>query len=418
MTNPSQSLRFTMFWVGASSFVVKGVCALALTLTVASHFTADDFALWSLFFSIFALVTSADLGVGQLVLTTVFESRASDGEKQSVFSNAVVAMCVVSVAVLLLGVAIGWWIARPHLAAVALAALVVTARLPLVPFGAALAGLGRYGERKLWEALAYAVALMWAVLAFRLELSMVSLLLLVNACITGGSVIAATRLHLLGFQTFSMRSVNSKRVVRVCVDAVPYFIANVGGLVVYSGFVVMSATVLEPVDTARVALLHSVVFMTAYQVIELVCRINQTGLLDEHLYRRMGLWVIGASIVMAVGLVSAGPSLLMRVAPAFTYSYSELAVWGAFVGTEALFLLPSTRLLMILRARHSVSRLAVLRLVAFAAAAFGALALTSRSLEDYLLCLLLMSFVTLLYAHGEVRMMRTRVSSSGSSMME
>jgi hypothetical protein len=361
-------VRAAKYAIGGMSFGAKGLIAFAINYLLANCLATGDFARWSSIFSLAMVLSVADFGIGQLVLTTVHETRARGAERGRLLANAVAAMVAVSIcllatagaAVALLGLLAG---IRWKFVLVA----VILLRLPFIPFGAVLAAEDRFHERKVAEATSYAVggALVAAGVAFGAGVS--TLLLAMNAAITAGAMALRFRAGDCGLAKAGLHSVSTHEVGRLLRRALPYFVNNASGLVIYGGFIGLASLVLTAGETAKLSILHNLVFMYLFQVADLVFRTSQTRLDDGSVRRRLA-WFLAVS--SAVGLAVAGLAgawLLGRLFPRYQYGSLELLVYVAFVHLELLYLMLTARMQMKSSCRRSLQAMSLRKAAGFAA---------------------------------------------------
>jgi hypothetical protein len=129
----------TRYVTSLVSFGTKGVCAFVITYLLANSLPVDEFALWATIFSFGMILSVADLGVGQLVLTTLHENDQAVVGDTRLMTNAVAAMAILStILVLLTFVALMFYDFLDGIRWKHLIISVILLRLIFIPFGAVL----------------------------------------------------------------------------------------------------------------------------------------------------------------------------------------------------------------------------------------------------------------------------------------
>jgi len=361
-------VRTAKYAIGGLSFGAKGLFAFAINYLLANSLATDDFAHWSSIFSLAMVLSVADFGVGQLVLTTVHETKAKGAERGRLLANAVAAMAAIGaglMAVAVAGVVLLGLLAgiRWKLALVA----VILLRLPFIPFGAVLAAEDRFHERKVAEAASYALGGVLVTAGVVFGASVSTLLLAMNAAITAGAVALLFRAGNCGLREAGWRSVSRGDIGALLRRALPYFVNNASGLVLYGGFIGLASLVLIAGQTAKLSILHNLVFMYLFQVADLVLRTSQTRLDDARMRTRLG-WLVAASWAAGAAVLgAAGPWLLGRLFPRYEFGRVELLVYVTFVHVELLYLMLTARMQMKSSYRRSLQAMSLRKAAGFAA---------------------------------------------------
>jgi hypothetical protein len=334
-----------MYLVSVLSFGCKGIAAFLITYWLANALKPADLAAWAAIFSFGMILSVADFGVGQLVLTTLHERNASPCDETALMTNAVAVMSVVSLLLLLatsvaiectnLLVGIRW--AIPLVA-------VILLRLVLIPYGAFLQAVERYHERKIAEAIAYLLAAIFVRTGIATSVS--GLLLGVNAIITLGSVGLALRARHLDAPNILVSAVTLGRCKAIIIDSFAYFVNNISGLAIYGGFIALSSMILPPYELARLALLHSLLFMHLYQLFELMFRTVQTRMSDPNMIRKLKivLAVVSGSGVVIAGVL--GGWVMGSLFHQYRFSAMEMVIYAAFIFLEVYFLMITSAMQM------------------------------------------------------------------------
>lgn len=354
--------------LGVAAFATKGACSLIITWSVASVYDSASFAVWATFFSLAAIVSIADMGTGQLVLTTFHSARNSAKWERELLSNSIALLVLASAAtgvIAYAAVASSQVLRNLEWSAALIFATVV--RLPLIPHLAYLAALERYHERKMAEAGAYAVGSAFVLWGLATDRTITVLLLGLNLIFSASAVFAAARAYALGMHTFDASTLAWRRIGRIASDSLPYFVNNVSGLAVYGGFVAASTLVLKGSDLGRVALLHNLLLLNLYQVFELVFRTVQTRLQEFRVWRTLTRGTVGGFVLASALIVMAGTQMAELFFPQYHYSHAELLTYGCFTFLEIYYLLVTSSIQMQVDLRQSLQRLGLAKGVGFIA---------------------------------------------------
>lgn len=360
------------------SFAAKGVFAFVITYLVANHLSKEQYGHWATLFSIAIVLGISELGVGQLILTTFHERRVSREEADRLISNSVAAMLVLSI-VLQVGfsLAFAWSAMLPGVSWGGLLVAIILLRLITVPHGAYLMALERFHERKLAEALSYAAAAGFVAWGVARQASFSVLLLGMNAILTLGTLGVMVRARILGIPRIHWKSVTLPELRRVFGSSFPYFVTNVSSLTTYAGFIAMSSLVLNPLELARLSLLHTLLLMHAMQVFELLFKSVQTRMGEPGMMGKLTRLVGLAYLASLVGSVLAGPWIITRIFPKYHYSPVELSVYTTFVFLEVFYLMITTAVQMQSSLKQGLQNVSLIK-----AAAFGVLLLIAGLLPQ------------------------------------
>ncbi len=351
------------------AFGAKGLLALAITYWLANALSVEDFALWATVFSLGMILSVADFGVGQLVLTTFHERPRSGSENVRLLTNAVAGMALLSGGLFVVGcvaIASGQWLGGVRWSYVVM--LLIVARLVFIPYGAVLSAHERYHERRVIEAASYALGAVFIWWSTRTGASVALMLLGMNACLTLGSLVTAGRAAQLGLARVTPALVTGPDTREVFRESLPYFVNNVSGLAIYGGFIAISSMLLAPAQTAKLSLLHSLVFMHLFQVFELIFRTSQTRLRDERLVVRLKVLVAVTYAGSVVAVAGAGPWLFKRFVAKYDYSVGELIVYLTFGFLEVYYLLLTSKLQMESARKRTLQSISLLKAAGFAGA--------------------------------------------------
>jgi hypothetical protein len=306
-----------------------------------------ELALWATVLSVGTILSVADFGVGQLILTTMHERGAESAGERQLVAGSVVAMTILALSLLAiatLAFAFGHLLEGVRWRTLLVG--VILLRLLLIPYGAFLMALERYHERKMAEALAYTIAAAMVVTGLSLGWSVSLHLLVLNTIVTLGAVGIGLRAWHLGLRRLPLQDVSIGGVRDVFHESFPYFVNNVSGLAIYGGFIALSRLVLDDLDVARLALLHTVLFMHLYQVFELIFRSVQPRMHDERLMLRLRQLLI---VTFCIGLAAAGtvgPAIAQWLFKKYQFAPAELMIYTGFVFFEVYFLMLVSRMQM------------------------------------------------------------------------
>jgi len=366
------------------SFGVKGICAFFITYLLANSLDARDFALWATLFSFGTILGVAELGVGQLILTTFHEKKVRNVTDEQLASDSVAAMVVLSAVVLMISsLLLSWMHLLDDIRWRELLLATILVRLVVVPHGAYLSALERYHERKLAEALSFAASALFIFWGVRENLDVSTLLLGMNVIVTLGSFSIAVRATRLGMPRARITAVAPHDLRRVFSESFPYFVSNVSSLATYGGFIALSALILDSLAVARLSLLHNLLLMHAYQVFELIFRSVQPRMHDASIMRRLKV-LVGLSFVgslAASGLV--GAWLLSHVFRKYEYTNGELMVYTAFVFLEIYYLMLTSQMQMSSSMKNKLQWISILKAGCFVALLVVASAANHPSLFAY-----------------------------------
>lgn len=360
------------FVVSVLSFGTKGICAFMITYWLANSLTVDNFASWAIVFSFGMILSVADFGVGQLVLTTLHESDLAVAGDVKLMTQSVTAMALLSTLMLLLTSIV--LLFHDFLGGIRwkyFIVFLILLRLIFIPFGAALSAHDRYHERKLIEAVSYALGAVFILWGVTRQADVSTLLLGMNLFITLGSVAMGVRAARLGVARVQLRSIAFSDIGRVFTDSLPYFINNVSGLAIYGGFIALSALVLTTNETAKVSLLHNLLFMNLFQAFELVFRTMQTRMHDEALMHRLRILMGLSYLGCVVSLALAGAWLFRSFFGRYEYTAGELVVYVSFVFLEIYYLLLTSRMQMNSSMKGTLQSMSLAKAAGFLVALLG-----------------------------------------------
>lgn len=351
-----------------ASFGAKGLCSFAITYMLANSLKPQDFGLWAAMFSFGTILSVADLGIGQLILTSFHEKGIRDFDEDRLVTNAVVAMVILGVLVWLLTSIV--FSVRHVLENVRWRELLVATillRLVFIPHGAFLMARERFHERKLVEAASYSIAAGFVLWGIRARADISTLLLGMNVVLTLGSLTIAVRARQLGMASLKFDAIVPREIRQVFADSFPYFVSNVSGLVIYGGFIALSAIVLDALELARLSLLHNLVLMHLFQVFDLVFRSVQPRMRDAALMGKLKALVALSYCCCLVTSLFVGGWLFAHFFPKYRYTPGELAVYTTFAFLEVYYQMLMSSMQMRSEMRKTLQWLGIVKVVVFVA---------------------------------------------------
>lgn len=390
--------------ISVAAFLSKGAFTFLITYWLANHLSLDEFATWATLFSLGVILSIADLGVGQLVLTTFHESSLTNQEKAVLITNSTFTMTLIAVVVL--GIALLLLPFHDFLDGIrwkVLLLALILLRLVFIPAGAAIASQNRYHERKVIEALSYAAGCIFVFVGLRLALGLSELLIGMNAFLTLGSLALGLRAYSLGIGAAGFASISIPRVRRIVIESVPYFCHNFSGLVLYGGLIAFTALALGATETARFSLLHNLIFMHLFQVFDLIFRTSQTRL-HEPSTRQALTRATALAYVLCAGVAAiAGPRLFGVGFPQFQYSRLELLLYVTFAFLEVYYLLLTIRMQMKASLKGALQAAAIFKTLGFFVLLAGAMTINVPTLRLYAAMLVAFSCASACWLHLVLR---------------
>jgi len=360
--------RRRAYLLGLLAFGAKAASSLFITWSVARAFDTGSFAVWATFFSFSALISVADLGAGQFILTTLFRKHRPVGAERALMSDGIALLSMTTAgAGLIAYLALASNDMMREVPWLGGLVLVTAVRLLFIPHLAYLAVLDRYHERKLTEAGSYVLGCGLILWGLANGWSLFALLVSLNVSLTAGAAAAAVRARWLQMPSFAPAMVSWGGIRSVAQESLPYFVNNLSGLAVYGGFVAIAATALHGTDLARIALLHNLVLMNLYQVFDLVFRSVQTRLDEVVVWQRLRQATLVGFVLMVSVIVARGETLVATFFPQYRFSTSELLAYAFFAFLEVYYLLLTTAIQMRTELRQALKRIAILKGVGFGA---------------------------------------------------
>jgi hypothetical protein len=343
----SKVLVNTRYLTSLLSFCGKGICAFMINYWLANNLRVEEFALWATVFSFGMILSVADFGVGQLILTTLHEKNLAVAGDSRLMTNAVTAMAVLSTLILLLTSFL--FLFSDVLAEIRWKILIVSVilfRLVLIPFGAVLSAQDRYHERKFIEAISYGLGAIFILWATKVEADVSTMLLGMNFFITLGVLAIGLRAVRLGGARVEFKSIKLSVIKKIFTDSLPYFINNVSGLAIYAGFIAFSSLILSSNDIAKLSLLHNLMFMHLFQVFELIFRTVQTKMYDKALMKQIKTLIVFSYLGCLTLFAFIGVWLFKFFFGKYEYTVGELMVYTTFVFLEILYLMLTSKMQM------------------------------------------------------------------------
>ena len=340
--------------VSVVSFLIKGGCALYINYLIINYLSFEDFGSWAVLFSVAVLLSVADFGIGQYLLTNFVSRSLTHEKKTSMFSNSfflIIIICIV-LSIVFLG---GYLFIDSDFHPISIFALyfIVLYRIAVIPYGAYIQSLGKYYERKLIEAVAYILSLFFVSIAITSNFSLIQLLIGMNVFISFSSAVIYFRAKQLNAPAVSLKHLSLLEFKLISKESLPYFINNTSGLLIYGVFISVSSLFLEPMQLAKLALMHSIIFTNLYQGFELVFRTLQTKLNDSKLFRKLVLAVCISFIFWIIFSYVFGQFMLKNFFPTYQFTSIDIFLYSVYMFLEFFYLLYTSKIQMM----HSLSRL-------------------------------------------------------------
>jgi O-antigen/teichoic acid export membrane protein len=352
--------------ISVLSFLVKGGCALYINYLIINYLSFSDFGVWAILFSVAVLLSVADFGAGQYVLTTFTSKKLTKNEKDIAFSNSFLLICLICVIVTIVGGCIIFFTKLDENPLIILSLYIaIVYRIVVIPYGAYLQSQGRYYEKKLFEAISYMLSLIFIILGIEYQFSLMQLLLGMNAFISLSSVIVHYRAKQLNSPIVSLEHVKRHELKLITIKSFPYFINNTSGLLIYGIFISVSSMFLEPIALAKLAILHAIIFTNLYQGFELVFRTLQTRLNESKIFKRLVILVAVGFIFWLVITNIFGKSLLFLFFPTYDFSSREIYLYSIFMFLEYFYLLYTSKIQMLHNYSSLLLKISLIKLSLF-----------------------------------------------------
>lgn len=322
--------------VSFSAFVLKGLCALYISVRVANYLGVGDFAEWSIFFSLTMLMSISDLGVGQYVLTNFARNDILDLEKRSLFGSAFFFLVLISV-VLFAFSAITLLVKNKFIFEYLVLLLILLIRIPITVYSAFLQSLDKVHEKKIVEAIGYLLALLIIEWLIFHDADLLLLLIIFNLVISVSQLLIYFRARFLKCPSLSLQCFVIQP--KVFSGAFPYLANNSSGLVVYGGFITIASFVLSDYQLSYVSILHGTIFMYGYQVCELVFRVNQLKFKSADFCRKMTWLYVVCSMVVFVVFTFVGQTLFEKIYVKYDFKLEDMMLFMLYLLSECYYLM-------------------------------------------------------------------------------
>lgn len=335
------------YLISLLSFGSKGICAVLINYWLANNLSIEEFALWATVFSFGMILSVADFGVGQLVLTTLHEKNPATEGDNRLMTNSVATMAILSTLILLVTSILFSF--HDFLHGIRWKYLIITIillRLIMIPLGAVLSAQDRYHERKFIEAISYAIGAIFILIATKAGADISTMLLGMNLSITCGSLVTGVRAAQLGATGVEYKSIKFCEIRNVFVDSLPYFINNVSGLAIYGGFIAFSSLILSSNEVAKLSLLHNLIFMHLFQVFELIFRTIQTKMHDDALMKKVRTLIVLSYLGCLTSFTFIGVWLFKFLFGKYEYTVGELIIYTTFAFLEIYYLMLTSKMQM------------------------------------------------------------------------
>lgn len=274
--------------------------------------------------------------------------------------------------------------------------LIIVIRVIFIPHGAYLQSVGKYHERKIIEGAFYFFSSLYVWFAVKRNTDFNEIILVLNVFITLSSVVFYFRARYLSCPALSFLLLNRKTCASVLEKSFPYFLNNGAGLIVYGGFVGISAFVISVNELARIALLHSMLFTNIYQGFDLIFRTVLIKIKEKHIYEKLKKLIFLTFFLIFLFWFFTGKSTVHKIFPNFVYQSSEIYIYLCYMFLEILYLLKNTKMQMSIEMSKELAFLSILKAILFLAFVAVAFFWAPISMTNYLLLLVCWSALNLL----------------------
>ena len=377
-----------------SSFLLKGGCALYINYIIINYLSFNDFSTWAVLFSVAILLSVADFGAGQYILTNFVSKKMSRTAKIRVFSNSFVLIVMICLFLTVI-CATTYWLIDVNISLTLIAALylLIILRVLVIPHGAFLQSKGNYHERKLFEGVTYLFSLVFILYGTSENFSLFQLLIGMNFFISLSSFAVFVRAKTLKSPPIKISSVRFKYLKLVVRGATPYFVNNTAGLLIYGVFITVASMFLMPDNLAKLALLHSIVFTNLYQGYELVFRTLQTHLNSPDIFKRLFILVSVSCVVWLVFVFVYGKNLLATFFPEYKFENAEIIIYSVYMFLEYFYLLFMTKVQMAYDLSRLLLKISVFKFISFIIFSVFLILLEPIELLEYLVVLVVFSSI-------------------------
>jgi len=354
----------------------------------------NDFSTWAVLFSVAILLSVADFGAGQYILTNFVSKKMSRTAKIRVFSNSFVLIVMICLFLTVI-CATTYWLIDVNISLTLIAALylLIILRVLVIPHGAFLQSKGNYHERKLFEGVTYLFSLVFILYGTSENFSLFQLLIGMNFFISLSSFAVFVRAKTLKSPPIKISSVRFKYLKLVVRGATPYFVNNTAGLLIYGVFITVASMFLMPDNLAKLALLHSIVFTNLYQGYELVFRTLQTHLNSPDIFKRLFILVSVSCVVWLVFVFVYGKNLLATFFPEYKFENAEIIIYSVYMFLEYFYLLFMTKVQMAYDLSRLLLKISVFKFISFIIFSVFLILLEPIELLEYLVVLVVFSSI-------------------------
>lgn len=392
------------YTASVTGFLIKGGAAVYINYEIASNASFEQYSFLAVIMSVGMLLSIADFGIGQYLVTIYCNAKLSHKIKALNFINAQLIIAGISCVTFLVAscYVLTEELVVPVFHSMLLVSLIV-ARVVFVPHGAYLQSLGRYHERKIIEGAFYFISAVYTCNAIKVNTSFNEIVLMLNVLITLSSIVTFARARQLSCPAFNLAEIDRSYCAMIFRKSFPYFLNNSAGLLVYGGFVFVSAILVSVTDLAKIALLHTMLFTNIYQAFDLVFRTSLTRINEVKIYRALNALLVLGFIVFVLSWFLLGSYVVDKVFPGYLYESSDLYVYALYVFSESAYLLRNTRLQMAIEMRRILMMLSIIKACSFLFLVFVTSIWSPIAMRYYLLLLLFWSvFNFFLIARSEL----------------
>lgn len=380
----------SLFFHGLKSLVV-----LYINWIVLNKLPNKDYVEWSITSSILMIATASDLGIGQHTVTLLIHS------KKELRKNILFNSCVAITPLFLLSFIFVFLSLSGQKYYVFLMAFFVSLRLFSIPFGALLNATNNFKTRKIIEFVTYVFAAISIsiILLYRKDVYL-SLLSLNISFILGSIITILATLKYLPQNIFVRDISIFQTTTKVFLGSLPYLVNNLTALLTYGGFIWFSSFVLPDISIGKLAVLHSFLFMTLYQVYDVFLRSKQADLilpLKITFLLKLNKYII---LFACIFLILAGKYFLKFIAPGMIFTITEIIYFSLFVLVEFFYLIIQSIVQVDNVQSRNLFFYSIVRILAIIAAFIIFYFFIHVKSLSYFLCLLsLCSFIGLLFSN-------------------
>lgn len=355
----NNTLRFALNFL---AFFIKIIFAFLLSVLIANSYSQIDFVKWSIFFSISMIVSTSDLGVGQLVLTSLNNAREENEKILNILSQGFNTLLFLSILAFLIGFFLLKIVGFTFFMSLLLSGI-ISIRIPFILYSAYLQFCDRIHERRLVEAASFLVGTLTAFFLVEANATINTILISINIIFSAFCLIFYYRSYQLGIPKLSWKQ--EYRIRGFILLAAPYFINNVTGLITYGGFIFFLSLVLYPEQIAFLSIFHAVIFGLGYQFFEYLFRFFQLTINKRRIYQNMLIVLITFFIAALFGASLIGKSLLELLYKNYTFETYTILYFIFYSFLEYFFQLGNIRIQMNYFLKRTLISISLIRISVF-----------------------------------------------------